>query len=238
METSVATYQLRRKLAKALAENMPEEQHMTEDDMQLPDTAKEALRTRAMAIRKKRAAKHDGSGTKPPTSIKKAVNLENIDVAQKWVESIEKEWQGLNNITRDDPSTGKGVFEHNLTRNMLFERGIDKTPIPLSVGLTYKFNAKGEVARYKTRMAVAGHSGHMKKGIDYDKTYASTPTHHSCRILQATMVKYNMVRKAYTTLHKHIHTQGSHRNNKYRSDTQMDTNDTAPRLAQRCTCFW
>ena len=205
METSVATYQLRRKLAKALAENMPEEQHMTEDDMQLPDTAKEALRTRAMAIRKKRAAKHDGSGTKPPTSIKKAVNLENIDVAQKWVESIEKEWQGLNNITRDDPSTGKGVFEHNLTRNMLFERGIDKTPIPLSVGLTYKFNAKGEVARYKTRMAVAGHSGHMKKGIDYDKTYASTPTHHSCRILQATMVKYNMVRKAYDIAQAYTH---------------------------------
>jgi site-specific DNA-cytosine methylase len=197
VETSMRRHVFNCKLARALAENMPPLQHLTEDDMKMPEAARAAAVSRAMAVRKKRVAKSDAAGVKPPKSIMKAIRDEDAATAAKWVESIETEWNGLNNIPRDDPSAGKGVFEHNMTKAMLREKGITKNPIPLSVCLTYKFDSSGEVTKFKTRMAVAGHSGHMKKGIDYDKTYASTPTHHSCRVMQATMVKYRLHRKAY-----------------------------------------
>ena len=98
--------------------------YMTEDDMQLPHEEREQQRARIMAAKKKKPAKTDATGVKAPTSIRKALRDPDIATANAWLESIEKEWQGLNNVVREDPTTGKGVFEHNLTRADLRARGI------------------------------------------------------------------------------------------------------------------
>ena len=49
--------------------------------------------------------------------------------AQKWLESILKDWNGLD---------GVGVFENGFTYADLRARGIQTTPIPLSQALDYK----------------------------------------------------------------------------------------------------
>ena len=75
--------------------------------------------------------------------------------------------------------------------------GITTNPIPLSICLTYKYDKEGNIERYKTRMALAGHRGNMQKGVHYEKTYASTPNQHTSKILQAIMVRHRMKRLTF-----------------------------------------
>lgn len=137
---------------------------------------------------KKRRKKDNEHAQKPPASISKALHHENIVEAYKWLESIDKEWDGLNDLE---------VFKHNYTRQQLRDEGITATPIPFSVCLDFKFDKEGRVDRYKTRFALAGHSGNVQKGVHFDKTFAATPREDSVRILQAIMVKFKMFRKAF-----------------------------------------
>ena len=60
-----------------------------------------------------------------------------------------------------------------------------------------KFDDKGDVDRYKTRFAVAGHAGNLQKGVHFDSTYASTPSQNSTRLLMAIMVRFRMRRMSF-----------------------------------------
>ena len=77
------------------------------------------------------------------------------------------------------------------------EMGITTNPIPFSICLTYKHDKDGNIDRYKSRFALAGHSGNMQKGVHFDKTYASTPIQHTCKMLQAIMVKHKLHRLTF-----------------------------------------
>ncbi len=140
-------------------------------------------------VKKKRtSAAGDSTAKQPPTSIAKAIRDEDVGEAYKWLESINKEWNGL---------TDMGVLDHGYTRQQLIAQGVRNNPIPFSVCLTYKFDMEGEIDRYKSRMALAGHRGNMQQGIHFDKTYSSTPVQHSSKILQALMVKLKLFRLAF-----------------------------------------
>lgn len=124
----------------------------------------------------------------PPKSIARALRDENREEAYKWLESINKEWDGLCEL---------GVVEHGYSRRQLRDMGITTNPIPFSICLTYKYDKEGNIDRYKTRMALAGHRGNMQKGVHFEKTYASTPNQHTSKILQAIMVKYRLRRLTF-----------------------------------------
>ena len=139
--------------------------------------------------RKQSAVAAGSAGSKePPASIRQAITQEDREEAFKWLESINKEWNGLCDL---------GVLKHDLTRDELRQMGIRTNPIDFGICLTYKFSDIGEINRYKTRFAIAGHPGNLQKGIHYDKTYASTPNQNSTKLLQAIMVKYRMRRLAF-----------------------------------------
>ena len=65
------------------------------------------------------------------------------------------------------------------------------------MSLKYKFDEKGNMNRYKTRMALAGHRGNMQPGVHFDRTYSSTPVQNSTKILQALMVRLKLSRSAF-----------------------------------------
>ena len=123
-----------------------------------------------------------------PKSIEQALRNPDREEAFKWLESINKEWNDLNDL---------GILQHDLTWKELNKMGITTKPIPFSICLDYKFDDKGEVDRYKTRFAVAGHSGNLQKGVHFDSTYASTPSQNSTRLLMAIMVRFRMRRLAF-----------------------------------------
>jgi hypothetical protein len=141
----------------------------------------------AKKVKKQRVAKAS-EGATPPQSITKALRSEDRAEAFKWLESINSEWDGLCKL---------GVLDHNYTSKQLREAGITTKPIPFSVSLKYKFDEQGEVSRYKTRMALAGHRGNMQPGVHFDRTYSSTPVQHSTKILQALMVRLKLSRLAF-----------------------------------------
>ena len=96
-----------------------------------------------------------------PKSISKALCTlwqSNRGEAQKWQESILKEWNRLDDL---------GVFEHGPGPGVHLRRskgtGVHTTPIPLSQALDYKFDKNSDINRYKTRLpiAIAGHPGNM-----------------------------------------------------------------------------
>ena len=135
--------------------------------------------------KKKRRKTAIASGLpEPPSSVSKALRMEDMDEAMKWLEAINKEWDGLQKL---------GVFDHNFTRAQLKENGITTNPIPLVEVNTYKFDDKGNVDKFKHRKPLAGHPGNMQKGVHYDKSFAPTPTQHSSRVLLAVMVKNGLV---------------------------------------------
>lgn len=142
---------------------------------------------RAKKQRKKAADATTGE-KQPPTSIPKALRDENREEAYRWLESINKEWDGLCEL---------GVIEHGFSRKQLRDMGITTNPIPFSICLTYKYDKTGKVDRFKTRMALAGHRGNMQRGVHFDRTYASTPNQHTSKILQAIMVKYRLRRLTF-----------------------------------------
>ena len=140
------------------------------------------------AKKKRTSAAGASAGKQPPASISKALRDEDLTEAFKWLESINKEWDGLTEL---------GVLDHGYTRQQLIDLGITNTPIPFSVCLTYKYDKEGNVERYKTRMALAGHRGNMQHGIHFNQTYSSTPVQHTSKILQALMVRLKLNRLAF-----------------------------------------
>ena len=124
-----------------------------------------------IAKRKKaRSDKAVGVGKKqPPKNMGDAFHGPD---GQEWIASSEKEFNGL---------TNKKVLDHDYTLEQLQEAGVpvDKLtgkvkPINLSVVLDLKYT-DGVLSRYKTRMALAGHSGNMQRGVHYDKTFSPSP---------------------------------------------------------------
>ena len=118
-----------------------------------------------------------------PKSIAQALRKPDREEAFKWLESINKEWNGLNDL---------GILKHDLTWKELNKMGITTKLIPFSIYLDYKFDDKGGVDRYKARFAVAGHAENSQKGVHFDSTYASTPSQNSTRLLMAIMVRFRM----------------------------------------------
>ncbi len=90
-----------------------------------------------------------------------------------------------------------GVLDHNFTLQQLRDAGINTKPIPFSVSLKYKFDEHGDIDRYKTRLALAGHRGNLQPGVHFDRVYSSTPVQHSTKILQALMVRLKLDRLAF-----------------------------------------
>ena len=138
---------------------------------------------RASAAKKRKKRENLEGLPEAPKTCSKALWMENRDEAQKWLESILKEWNGLEDL---------GVFEHNFTRAELRERGITSNPIPLTQALDYKYAKDGSVDKYKTRFPLAGHPGNMEKGIHYSESYAPTPSQNSSRLLMALMILYDL----------------------------------------------
>ena len=161
-------------------------QHIPQQDMNDSFTQSTAYKAKK---RKQSAVAAGSAGNKqPPASISKALRQDDREEAFKWLESINTEWNGLCQLQ---------VLKHDLTREELKQMGIDSNPIDFSICLTYKFSDTGEINRYKTRFAIAGHPGNLQKGIHYDKTYASTPNQNSSRLLLAIMVRYRMKQLAF-----------------------------------------
>ena len=105
--------------------------------------------------------------------------------AAEWMESATTEFDGL---------TSNQVVQHDFHLHELEAAGVPVDPstgrvrpINLSIVLQHKYT-DGILARYKTRMALAGHSGNMQKGVHYDNTFAASPNSNSSRLLQALMV--------------------------------------------------
>lgn len=140
------------------------------------------------AKKKRRTNRESEGGKQPPISISKALRDENRTEAYKWLISINKEWNGL---------TEMGVLDHGYTRQELLKMGITSNPIPFSICFTYKYDKHGDISRYKTRMALAGHRGNMIPGVHFDKTYSSTPVQHTSKIIQALMVRLKLHRMAF-----------------------------------------
>lgn len=138
----------------------------------------------------------------PPKNFREAM-YDHPDDAD-WIASANEEFEGL---------TKSGVVQHDCTLDMLAEAGvpIDKAtgqvkPINLSVVLDHKYT-DGVLTRYKTRLAVAGHSGNLRKGEHFDKTFAASPNANSSRILQAIMVQRGWYRKAFDITQAYIHAE-------------------------------
>ena len=102
-----------------------------------------------------------------------------------------------------------GTLQSGFTRAALRQMGIHLEPVPFSQCPSFKYDGAGNIDRYKTRLALSGHKGRLRKGIEYNgSTHASTPTIATTRIVQAIMVKFQMewlsfdIGQAY--LHAHI----------------------------------
>ena len=73
--------------------------------------------------------------------------------------------------------TRMGTLEGGFTREALRQMGIHMEPVPFSQCLSFKYDGAGNINRYKTRLALSGHKGRLRKGIEYNgSTHASTPT--------------------------------------------------------------
>ena len=69
------------------------------------------IETVVCQAKKKRRKTAIASGLpEPPSSVSKALRMEDMDEAMKWLEAINKEWDGLQKL---------GVFDHNFTRAQL-----------------------------------------------------------------------------------------------------------------------
>jgi site-specific DNA-cytosine methylase len=167
-----------------------------EDVMMYLQAVEEGLQHQAsvkrvnVAAKKKKTQKTNAEGKVAPKTVQEALTKLTEEEEVMWSQSFAKEFDGLNKL---------GVFEHDLTREELKKRGVCnwQNPIPMSVVLCFKYDQDGNINRYKTRMALAGHKGNMQKGVHYDKTYASCPDPHATRMLQAMVVRYGMIRAAF-----------------------------------------
>ena len=123
-----------------------------------------SLRACAAKRGKKKRTKAVGTGKESaPASTHEALNCEK---AHKWVKSLGNEFWGLVDM---------GVLDLGYTIQQLKDIAITSTPIPLGEYCECKFDEDGDANKRKTRMAVQGHPGNMKKGIHYSETFSATP---------------------------------------------------------------
>ena len=153
------------------------------------------------AVKNRRTSIAVGAGEIPePKSMVEALMS---DRAEGWVESINKEMQGL---------MDQQVFSKGWTPAMLQKAGIRgdvrsdgtwSTAIPLSICLTHKMK-DGVLEKLKTRICIAGHKGNVTQGIHYNEVFSPSPVQHTERLLQAMMVNLHLerltcdVKQAYT----------------------------------------
>ena len=95
----------------------------------------------------------------------------------EWMEALIKEDKALDSLE---------VFLHDQTKTQLKALGItEQFIIPSRYVPTLKTHPDGTFDKLKIRKILQGHQWAMKKGIHYDETFTTTPTHDSARILQA-----------------------------------------------------
>jgi hypothetical protein len=111
-----------------------------------------------------------------------------------WSDSISDEFNGLVNMGVLD----EGPNSQGYTKAQLLEEGIDiNIRKAVFVGLyhTHKFDKEGEIDRLKTRCALQGHPGNMKRGIHFTETFTPTPREDTARVIIALVVLFNLKRK-------------------------------------------
>ena len=127
----------------------------------------------------------------------KALNGNDDEENQKWTKSIDSEWNGIQKM---------GTLQEGFTRATLRQMGIHTEPIPFSQYLSFKYDGAGSINRYKTRLALSGHNGRLRKGIEHNgSTHASTPTIATTRIMQAIVVKFQMERLSFDIGQAYLH---------------------------------
>ena len=156
----------------------------------------------AGAKKKKKREKAVASGQNaPPSSLAEAFRGPD---AVEWVHSADSEFDGL---------TDTGVVDHNYTDQMLIDAGVEPnpetgkiTPIPLSIVLDHKY-IDGILNRLKTCMALAGHSGNMQKGVQFDTTFSAAPNQHTACMMQAVMVDKQWDRLSFDIKQAYLHAE-------------------------------
>ena len=138
---------------------------------------------------KKKKVKAVAAGQKPaPKNIKEALYGEDAEV---WTKSLNNEFWGLVDM---------GVIELGYTKAELLKEGIDieKTPVvPVGMYFEHKTDSAGEINKHKSRSAIQGHPGNMKKGVHYSETFSATPRESTWRIMCSLVVCLNLVRRAF-----------------------------------------
>ena len=142
-----------------------------------PEWSADAARAGMKPKRKRQS--HSGE----PANTREA--LEHPERGKLWAESMDEEIDGL---------TKMGVLDHGYTLKDLHNMGVMSTPVPLGLYHTHKTDKEGNVNRLKTRAAVKGHRGNMKKGIHFFETFAPTPSEDTARVLQCLIIKLNLTR--------------------------------------------
>ena len=143
---------------------------------------------RACATKRKKTKRTKAVGTgkeSAPASTHEALNCEK---AHEWVKSLGNEFWGLVDM---------GVLDLGYTMQQLKDIGITSTSILLGEYYECKFDEDGDVNKRKSRMAVQGHPGNMKKDIRYSETFSATPRESSARILCALVALMNLKRVSF-----------------------------------------
>jgi hypothetical protein len=92
-----------------------------------------------------------------------------------WDTALRKEWDGL---------CEREVFEHDLTKQQLYDRGILPGKRLIGIRVIYETKVKnGEFERCKCRAVAQGFG--FKKGRDFDSCFAAAPSLQSNRLISA-----------------------------------------------------
>jgi len=164
-----------------------------EDKMSMKDIKK--LHKNGMKRKVKQARAVATCQDQPPNTMEEAVNHPTRSF--EWVDSAYKEFEGLTDLV---------VVKHNYTREMLKEAGVKFDPINISTNFTHKYT-DGILSRLKTRMALAGHSGNLKKEVHFDKTFATSPNQHTMRLMQAILVSKQYYRLSFDIIQAYCHSE-------------------------------
>jgi site-specific DNA-cytosine methylase len=133
---------------------------------------------------KKRRQKVESQAIPDPKNMVDALMS---DRGEEWVTSIHKEFNGL---------MDQGVFSLEWTKADLERAGIVGKPVPCSIALTHKMK-DGILEKLKTRICIAGHPGHVTKGIHYHEVFSPSPVQHTERLLQALRVHLHLENLAW-----------------------------------------
>ena len=116
----------------------------------------------------------------------------------KWDEVIVKEMKGLDDM---------GIFEHNLTRKQLDERGITpaKTIVGMRMLLDVKLKPDGSFDKMKARNVIQGHKGYVQQGVHYSAVFAAAPSIPASRVIQAIGVRMGYHRWTQDMCQAYLH---------------------------------